>query len=110
MITPQSKVEVVFGRSHAKRKRVVEGLGIETVGQLLMHFPRRYQSMEDLTEVDRPEVGQHLSVIGEVVYSEVKSFHNRTTNRRGHRTEVRIKTGGPTFSMSFFTPYAQQAE
>jgi ATP-dependent DNA helicase RecG len=110
VITPQSKVEVVFGRSHAKRKRVVEGLGIETVGQLLMHFPRRYQSVEDLTEVDRPEIGQHLSVIGEVVYSEVKTFHNRATNRRGHRTEVRIKTGGPTFSMSFFTPYAQQAE
>jgi len=110
MITPHSKVEAVFGKSHAKRKRVVEGLGIETVGQLLMHFPRRYQSMEDLTEIDRPEIGQHLSVLGEVVHSEVKSFHNRATNRRGHRTEVRIKTGGPTFSMSFFTPYAQQAE
>ena len=110
MITPNSKVEAVFGKSHAKRKRVVEGLGIETVGQLLMHFPRRYQSMDELTEVDRPEVGQHLSVVGEVVYSEAKSFHNRATNRRGHRTEVRIKTGGPTFSMSFFTPYAAQAE
>ena len=38
-ITPDSPVAAVFGRSHAKRKLVEEGLGIRTVGELLHHLP-----------------------------------------------------------------------
>ncbi|QIK77002.1 ATP-dependent DNA helicase RecG [Nocardioides piscis] len=105
-ITPDSPVASVFGRS-PKRKLVEEGLGIRTVGELLRHFPRRYVETKELSEVGRPEVGQLLSVVGEVASSAVKPFHRG--RKQQFRTEVRIRTNGPTFSLSFFSPYAGQA-
>ena len=105
-ITPESPVASVFGRS-PKRKLVEEGLGITTVGELLRHFPRRYVETTELSEVGTPEVGQLLSVVGEVTSSAVKPFHRGRKTQ--FRTEVRIRTNGPTFSLSFFSPYAGQA-
>lgn len=105
-ITPDSPVASVFGRS-PKRKLVEEGLGITTVGELLRHFPRRYVETTVLSEVGIPEVGQLLSVVGEVTSSAVKPFHRGRKTQ--FRTEVRIRTNGPSFSLSFFSPYAGQA-
>ncbi len=105
-ITPESPVASVFGRS-PKRKLVEEGLGIHTVGELLRHFPRRYVQTTELSEVGTPEVGQLLSVVGEVTGSAVKTFQRG--RRTQFRTEVRIRTNGPSFSLSFFSPYAGQA-
>jgi ATP-dependent DNA helicase RecG len=105
-ITPESPVASVFGRS-PKRKLVEEGLGIRTVGELLRHFPRRYVQTTELSEVGTPEVGQLLSVVGEVTGSAVKTFQRGRKTQ--FRTEVRIRTNGPSFSLSFFSPYAGQA-
>ncbi|MEO5663118.1 MAG: ATP-dependent DNA helicase RecG [Nocardioides sp.] len=105
-ITPESPVASVFGRS-PKRKLVEEGLGITTVGELLRHFPRRYVETTELSEVGTPEVGQLLSVVGEVTSASVKPFQRGRKTQ--FRTEVRIRTNGPSFSLSFFSPYAGQA-
>lgn len=105
-ITPDSPVASVFGRS-PKRKLVEEGLGITTVGELLRHFPRRYVETTELSEVGTPEVGQLLSVVGEVTSAVVKPFQRGRKTQ--FRTEVRIRTNGPSFSLSFFSPYAGQA-
>ncbi|EON23209.1 ATP-dependent DNA helicase RecG [Nocardioides sp. CF8] len=105
-ITPESPVASVFGRS-PKRKLVEEGLGITTVGELLRHFPRRYVETTELSEVGTPEVGQLLSVVGEVTSSAVRPFQRGRKTQ--FRTEVRIRTNGPSFSLSFFSPYAGQA-
>lgn len=105
-ITPDSPVASVFGRS-PKRKLVEEGLGITTVGELLRHFPRRYVETAELSEVGTPEVGQLLSVVGEVTSAVVKPFQRGRKTQ--FRTEVRIRTNGPSFSLSFFSPYAGQA-
>ncbi|WP_107771617.1 ATP-dependent DNA helicase RecG [Nocardioides sediminis] len=107
-ITPESPVAAVFGRSHAKRKLVEEGLGIHTVGELLHHLPRRYVASTELSEVAEPVVGQMMSVVGEVSSSRVTEFFAR--NKRQYRTEVRIRTNGPDFTLSFFSPYSGQAE
>ncbi len=105
-ITPDSPVASVFGRS-PKRKLVEDGLDIHTVGELLRHFPRRYVETNELSEVEEPEVGQLLSVVGEVTGAVVKPFHRGRKTQ--FRTEVRIRTNGPSFSLSFFSPYAGQA-
>jgi ATP-dependent DNA helicase RecG len=107
-ITPDSPVAAVFGRSHAKRKLVEEGLGIHTVGQLLHHLPRRYVVSTELSEVAEPVVGQLLSVVGEVVSTRTSDFFAR--GRKQYRTEVRIRTNGPDFTLTFFSPYPGQAE
>ncbi|MGH3334820.1 MAG: ATP-dependent DNA helicase RecG [Nocardioides sp.] len=108
-ITPDSPVASVFGRATKKRDAVINGLGLETVGDLLAHFPRRYVQTSELSE-DEPTEGQVISAVGEVTSSEVKSFKNRRTNKLSYRVEVRIKTNGPGFTMSFFVPWKGQAE
>ncbi len=107
-ITPDSPVAAVFGRRHQKRKRVEEGLGIHTVGELLTHLPRRYVRTEELSEVGHPVPGQHLTVVGEVTASEVKPFQRG--GRTQYRVEVRIRTDGPGFTLSWFSPYRKQAD
>ncbi len=109
MITAESPIASVFGRSHQKRKLVHETLGLETVGDLLFHFPRRYVRTNELSEVAEPVEGEPLSVVGRITASEVKTFQDRRTRRLGYRVEVRITTDGPDFSMSFFTPHQKQA-
>jgi ATP-dependent DNA helicase RecG len=103
-------VDSVFGRATMKRDAVMMGLGVESVGVLLSHFPRRYVETSELSAMDAPAEGQVVSVIGEVTSSEVKSFKNRRTNKLSYRVEVRIKTNGPSFTMSFFVPWKAQAD
>ena len=101
-ITADSPVASVFGRS-PKRKLVEEGLGLRTVGELLRHFPRRYVATNELSEIGEPTVGDLLSVVGEVASSQVRPFSRGRKTQ--YRTEVRIRTNGPSFTMSFFSPY-----
>ncbi|HYH35841.1 MAG TPA: DEAD/DEAH box helicase, partial [Nocardioides sp.] len=110
MITVDSPVASVFGRSHQKRQRVREGLGVDTVGDLLFHFPRRYVRTNELSDVAEPVEGDLLSVVGRITSSELKTFRDRRTRRPSFRVEVRIATNGPEFSMSFFSPYESQAQ
>jgi ATP-dependent DNA helicase RecG len=109
-ITTDSPLASIFGRSTKKRDAVIKGLGLETVGDLLAHFPRRYVETSELSNLDEPTEGQVVSVVGQVTSSEVKSFKNRRTNKLSYRVEVRIKTNGPGFTMSFFVPWQGQAE
>ena len=108
-ITPTAPIAAVFGRSTKKRKAVEEGLGLRTVGDLLDYFPRRYVRTTELSEDVRPVEGELLSVVGQIVASQVKQFTNRRTGRRSFRLEVRVVTAGPEFMMTYFLPYEGMA-
>ncbi|WP_439936526.1 ATP-dependent DNA helicase RecG [Nocardia sp. N13] len=107
-ITPDSPIGAVFGAHHKKRKLAEEGLGLETVGDLLRHFPRRYVAATELSEVATPVVGEQLTIVGEVRSCESASFFSG--NRRQFRTTVRLRTDGPDFSVTLFSPYQGQAD
>jgi ATP-dependent DNA helicase RecG len=106
-ITPDSPVAAVFGRQHAKRKLVEEGLGLRTVGDLLHHFPRRYIPSTELSEVPTPVVGEQLTIVGDV--RRCDSAHFFRGGKRQFRTTVRLRTDGPDFSITLFSPYENQA-
>ncbi len=107
-ITPDSPLAAVFGRSYKKRDKVVSGLGLDTVGDLLWHFPRRYVDTAELSEVAHPQPGQPLTIVGEVVSVEHRTFMRN--GRVNHRVPVRVRTEGPDFTLTFFTPHKGQAE
>ncbi|GAA1921689.1 ATP-dependent DNA helicase RecG [Nocardioides hwasunensis] len=107
-ITPESPIGAVFGTHHKKRKLAEEGLGLATVGDLLRHFPRRYVAASELSEVATPVVGEQLTIIGEVRSCDSASFFSG--NRRQFRTTVRLRTDGPDFSVTLFSPYQGQAD
>ena len=102
MITLDSPVTTVLGDKANKRKRMAEGLGIETVGDLLRHFPRRYVKTGELTHVAALHEGEMLTVVGEIAYSDVKQYTDRRTRRPAYRLETVLQTDGPRLKMTFF--------
>ncbi len=107
-ITPDSPIGAVFGNHHKKRKLAEEGLGLATIGDLLRHFPRRYIAATELSEVATPVVGEQLTIVGEVRSCESAPFV--AGNRRQFRTTIRLRTDGPDFSVTLFSPYRGQAD
>ncbi|MDH2416946.1 ATP-dependent DNA helicase RecG [Nocardioides sp. CER19] len=101
MITLDSPVAAVLG-ANKKAEKFTKGLGLQTVGDLLRHFPRRYLNTADLTKVDQLQEGDYLTVVGEIVRSEVKDYTDRRTGRRASRLETVLGTDGPRLQMTFF--------
>jgi len=102
VITLDSPVASVLGDHKLKRKRLVEGLGIETVGDLLRHFPRRYLRTGELTRVEDLRPDQVLTVVGEIADSKVHTYTDRRTGRPAYRLETVLRTNGPSLRMTFF--------
>ena len=101
MITLDSSVTTVLGNS-AKRDKIVNNLRLATVGDLLRHFPRRYLETGKLTRVDDLQVGQMLTVIGEIAQSKQHTYTDRRTGRPAYRLETVLRTDGPSLRMTFF--------
>ncbi|WP_205474261.1 ATP-dependent DNA helicase RecG [Nocardioides sp. SYSU D00038] len=103
MITLESPVESVLGDvGKKKRDRIVEVLGLRTVGDLLGHHPRRYLRTAELTRLDELEEGQLLTLVGEIARSATHTYRDRRTGRTAYRLEAVLRTDGPSLKMTFF--------
>ena len=83
-------------------KALEDGLGLRTAGDLLRHYPRRYAERGQLTPVGDLRDGDHVTVVGEVVSSSVRTA--RTGKRLG---EVVITDGSGRLRLTFFGRAAQ---
>ena len=79
-------------------KALSDGLGIETIDDLLRHYPRRYIDPGELTDLDVLQVGEHVTVFAEVV----SAVNRRMQQRRGTVTEVVVSDGVGRISLVFF--------
>jgi ATP-dependent DNA helicase RecG len=103
VISLDSPVAAVLGaQKPAKVKKITEGLGIRTVGDLLLHFPRRYVRTGELTKVTDLHSGEMLTVVGEIVESTVNTYLDRRSRRTAYRLDTTLQTDGPSLRMSFF--------
>ncbi|MGI8522075.1 MAG: ATP-dependent DNA helicase RecG [Nocardioides sp.] len=103
MISLDSPVATVLGAlKPAKGKKIVEGLGLHTVDDLLRHFPRRYVKTGELTRVESLTSGEMLTVVGEIVRSDVRSYTDRRTGRPAYRLETVLRADGADLRISFF--------
>ncbi|WGL53674.1 ATP-dependent DNA helicase RecG [Nocardioides sp. BP30] len=109
MITLDSPVQAVLG-DHKKAEKIVSGLGLRTVGDLLHHFPRRYLNTARLTQVSELQEGLMLTVLGEIVSTRMASYTDRRTGRPAYRVETVLQTDGPRLSMTFFAKRKHIAE
>ena len=89
-------VSAVAGGKTAKALR--DGLGVETVDDLLRHYPRRYIDPGELTDLDSLQVGEHVTVLAEVV----SASNRRMQQRKGTVTEVVVSDGRGRISLVFF--------
>ena len=102
MIGLDSPVGAVLGDHQKKRVAIQEKLGLRTVDDLLHHFPRRYVKTGELTRIDELHEGEMLTVVGQIVLSELKTYQDRRTHRTAYRLDVTVRTDGPSFRISFF--------
>lgn len=81
-------------------------LGINTVGDLLRHYPRRYEQRGALTDLGSLEIGDHVTV-----QAEVRSFKNlRNKSKAGTRQEVIISDGTGQLTLMFFNQHWREKD
>lgn len=110
MIDLDTSVVAVLGDHKKKRTAIEERLGLHTVGDLLRHFPRRYLRTGELTRVEEPNVGDLLTVVGQISSSRIATYQDRRTNRPAYRVDVVVRTDGPSFRVSMFAKNHRMAE
>ncbi len=77
---------------------LTRAFGIETVGDLLAHYPRRYAHRGELTPISSLPVGESVTIVAEVV----RAGERRMRNRRGSLLEVVISDGAGRLTLTFF--------
>lgn len=75
-----------------------KGLGLETVGDLLSHYPRRYARRGELTELTHLPVDENVTIVAEVLRTSERTMKNRS----GSILEVTISDGKGLLSLTFF--------
>ena len=73
-------------------------LGLETVGDLLSHYPRRYALRGELTVLSELPHDEDVTIVAEVVEVSQRSMQAK----RGTIFEARITDGKGTLSLTFF--------
>jgi len=81
-----------------KTAHALASLGLETVDDLLRHYPRRYVEPGEPTPVSELAVGQHVSIQARVVSAQLHPMRNRT----GARLAVTVNDGERDLSLTFF--------
>lgn len=71
---------------------------IETVGDLLHHFPRRYANRGELTDLANLSVDDHVTIMAEVA----SVTRRPMKNRKGNLVEVVVTDGTGSLKLTFF--------
>ena len=74
-------------------------LGVPTVGDLLRHYPRRYYSRGELTDLSSLREGDHVTVLARVDQARLLTMPNRNFRSRG---EVIITDDRAKLVLTFF--------
>ena len=89
----------------AEQKKLA-ALGIETVGDLLAHYPWRYADSREVTDIASLAVGRNVSLVAQVRSAEVK-----LAQRTGKpRVEAKVTDGARTLDLVIFMPHRGAAD
>ncbi|MER6560642.1 helicase-related protein [Streptomyces sp. NPDC001027] len=87
----------------ATAKVMAEHLGLHTVGDLLHHYPRRYEERGQLTSLADLPMDEHVTVVAQVADARLHSFASAKAPRgKGQRLEVTITDGSGRLQLVFF--------
>jgi ATP-dependent DNA helicase RecG len=96
MTTVRDPLERVLGARTAKV--LDDAFGLATAGDLLRHYPRRYASRGELTELSSLAEGEHVTVLAKVALVRKLPMGGR----RGDRLEVIVTDGTARLTLMFF--------
>lgn len=95
-VTLDSALDRVVGARTAKP--LLKAFGIETVGDLLMHLPRRYSRRGELTPLRGLPIGEQATVIAQVL----DVNERRMQRRNGSLLTARITDGDGFLTLTYF--------
>ncbi|MBQ0884481.1 ATP-dependent DNA helicase RecG [Streptomyces sp. RM72] len=97
----QEPLKKVLGPATAKV--MAEHLGLHTVGDLLHHYPRRYEERGQLTHLADLPMDEHVTVVAQVADARLHTFASSKAPRgKGQRLEVTITDGSGRLQLVFF--------
>jgi ATP-dependent DNA helicase RecG len=82
----------------AKAAKRLAALDLETAGDLLRHYPRRYAQRGELTDLDSLAEGEYVTVMAEVE----KVQGRKISKRPGYLLEVTVTDGSGRLTLTFF--------
>ncbi|WP_112490184.1 ATP-dependent DNA helicase RecG [Streptomyces bacillaris] len=82
----------------ATAKVMAEHLDLHTVGDLLHHYPRRYEERGKLTALADLPLDEHVTVVAQVADARILMFNNG----QGKRLEVTLTDGSGRLQLVFF--------
>jgi ATP-dependent DNA helicase RecG len=82
-----------------------KSLDLRTVGDLLRHYPRRYQERGELTDLADLRVDDDVTVLAEVAKTSSRPMRNRRT-----LLEVEVTDGRATLTLTFFNQAWRERE
>jgi ATP-dependent DNA helicase RecG len=80
-------------------KALETNLGVRTVGDLLRHYPRRYYTRGELTDLSALREGDHVTVLARIAHVSLHTMRNRNFRGRG---EVIITDDRAKLTLTFF--------
>ncbi|CAB4877324.1 unannotated protein [freshwater metagenome] len=89
-------LEKAFGAPTAKT--LAKALGVTTVGELLAHYPRRYNERGELTEFTSLEIDEQVTVMARVE----KVNQRRRRNTKGTILDVVVTDGTDRLALTWF--------
>jgi ATP-dependent DNA helicase RecG len=97
-------VDVVRGIGPRHAATLRSQLGIETVRDLIEHYPRRYEDLGDIVPLELARIGEPATLVGTIVdWSQKNPSRPRGKGRlRISEATVRDRGGGSTFKITFF--------
>ncbi|WP_189081973.1 ATP-dependent DNA helicase RecG [Mangrovihabitans endophyticus] len=88
-------------------KALTSHLDLHTVGDLIYHFPRRYDERGEPTDMRRLQVGEQVTLLAQVRSTTVRPMRAR----RGNMLEITIGDGsGATLTCTFFNQAWRERE
>ena len=99
----RSLKELIGGKTASALKK---SFGIETAGELLNHYPRRYAERGQLTSFDRIEIGKPVTIMATI--SSVTARRMKT--KRGFVLVVAVTDGKDHMELTFFNQKWREKE
>jgi ATP-dependent DNA helicase RecG len=102
MATLDERLDRVLGSKTAKI--LADALDLHTTGDLLRHYPRRYEKHGELTDMASLRDGDQVTVLAQIA----AVTNRRMRRKRGWVTEVRVTDGHGELTLLFFQqPYLE---
>ncbi|HSK24219.1 MAG TPA: ATP-dependent DNA helicase RecG [Egicoccus sp.] len=97
------RVDVLPGVGTKARTGLAESFGIETVRDLLEHYPRRYQDAGEVLDLSQVRAGEPATLIGEVLGWDKRRIPGRGRKRPLDLAEGQVRqASGRIFAVTFF--------